>query len=100
MSKRFNEFNIKSPAQKFTGDKVRISKILNREITVIDYSLEDSKFSEAGSKCLYLQIEINGTKNVIFTGSKSLISQIEQVPKSEFPFLATIEQEDQRFQFT
>ncbi|AWW32154.1 hypothetical protein DN752_19530 [Echinicola strongylocentroti] len=98
-AQRFSDFGIKSPSQVFTGDKVKIFRILNREIQVCDYRIEPSKYSEGG-KCLYLQIDVEGVKSVVFTGSNHLIQQIEMVPKTGFPFNTTIIQEDQRFEFT
>jgi hypothetical protein len=58
------------------------------------------KYGTGGTKCLYLQIELNETKHVMFTGSKSLIEMIEQVPKANFPFKTTIITENDRPEFT
>lgn len=97
---QFKDFGIKSKPQTFIGDKIKMNKVLNREIVVHDYRIEDSKYGTGGNKCLYLQIEINDTKHVMFTGSKSLIEMIEQVPKSSFPFKTTIITENDRPEFT
>lgn len=99
MTKRFSDFGIKSPVQMFTGDKIRIQRILNREIQVHDFRIEPSKFGDT-SKCLYLQIEMDGTRYVVFTGSNTLMELIQQVPRAGFPFATTIVQEEQRFEFT
>jgi hypothetical protein len=98
--KQFKEFGIKPKQQGFTGDKIKMSKVLNREIVVLDYKIEDSKYGNGAGKCLYLQIEINDTKHVMFTGSKSLIDMIDQVPKSNFPFRTTIIKENEIPEFT
>lgn len=83
------------------GDKIKIAKVLNREITVHDFRLEDSKFDKNKSgKCLHLQISITGEKHVVFTGSDVLIDLIQQVPKSEFPFTTIIVKEGEHFEFT
>jgi hypothetical protein len=96
--KTFKEFGIKTVLQKnFVGDKVKIERILNREIIVLDFRIEDSKFN---GKCLYLQIQLGEIKYVVFTGSKALLEMIDQVPKSEFPFKTTIVKENERFEFT
>jgi len=97
--KTFKDFGIKINIQAFTGDKLKMNKILNREITVLDYHIEDSKYG-SNKKCLYLQIEINETKYVVFTGSVVLTDTIQKVPKNEFPFKTTIVKEDERFEFT
>jgi hypothetical protein len=97
---QFKDFGIKPKLQSFVGDKIKLSKVLNREVTIHDFRIEDSKYGSGNSKCLYLQIELNDTKHVMFTGSKSLIEMIEQVPKSNFPFKTTIITENERPEFT
>ncbi len=101
---KFSQFDIKAPAKSFVGDKIKMERILNREIVIHEYKLESSKvksYQERGSdKCLYLQISLNDQKYVLFTGSVCLIEQIEQVPKSNFPFTATIVKDNQRLIFT
>ena len=98
----FSQFNIAAPSKGFEGDKIKISRILNREIVVHDFKLNDSKvFKDKGSgKCLQLQISFNNEKYVIFTGSSGLIEVIQQVPENGFPFTATIIKENERFIFT
>lgn len=98
--KQFKDFGIKPTLQSLVGEKIKIDRILNREITVYDYRLEDSKFGKNNSKCLYMQIGVGEEKRVVFTGSKALIETIEQVPKNEFPFVTTITKENERFEFT
>lgn len=98
--KKFKDFGIKSDHAAFVGDKVKISKILNREISVLDFRIEDSKYGGGGSKCLHMQIEVGTTKHVVFTGSKNLIDQIQKVPKTEFPFSTTIVKENEWYEFS
>lgn len=95
--KKFSDFGLKQDIHNFTGNKIAISKILNREIIVHDYKIEDSNFS---GKCLYLQIEYNTEKRVVFTGSKYLLDVIEKIPKTGFPFNTIIIEEDGRFEFS
>ena len=96
--KQFKDFGIKPSIKSLVGDKIKMDRILNREIVVYDYRLEDSKYAD--SKCLYLQISISETKHVVFTGSSVLIETIKQVPKSDFPFETTIVKENEHFEFT
>jgi hypothetical protein len=96
--KSFKEFNIKPALKHFVGDKIKITKVEDREIIIHDWKLEESKFEGKG-KCLYLQIEIDGAKRVVFTGSTVLIQEIEQVPMSEFPITATIVEVDEHYEF-
>lgn len=98
--KRFSEFDIKT-GDSFTGDKIKIDKILNREITVVKYKMETSKFPKNKSgKCLHLQIELSGTKLVVFSGSDFLMNQLSQVEETNFPFIATIVKNNEHFEFT
>jgi hypothetical protein len=98
----FSQFNVKPVSKGFEGDKIRMSKILNREIVVHDFKLENSKvFADSGTgKCLYLQISYNKEKHIVFTSSRGLIEVILQIPSTGFPFTATIVQEGERFLFT
>jgi len=98
----FKSFGIPTIPKGFKGDKIKMSKILNREIVVHDYKLEDSKiYKDRGTgKCLHLQISILGDDHIIFTSSGPLIDAIQQVPKDKFPFQTTIIQESERFIFT
>ena len=100
--KKFSQFNIETPANGFEGDKIKMSKILNREIVVHHYKIEGSKvFNQRGTgKCLHLQISLNGQKHVVFTASSGLINAIQLVPEDGFPFATTIIEENERFLFT
>jgi hypothetical protein len=95
---KFSDFNIKNEQKTFTGDKIKISKILNKSIVVLNYKIEDSKVN--AGKCLYLQIEVNDKKHIVFTGSKMLIESIQKVPEKGFPFETTIVEESEMYQFT
>jgi hypothetical protein len=98
----FNQFNIEYVSKGFEGEKIRIAKILNREIVVHDFKIEDSKvFTDRGScKCLHLQISVDNEKRLVFTSSTGLIEVIQQIPRDGFPFRTTIIQENERFKFT
>ena len=98
--KRFSDFDIKT-GDSFTGDKIKIDKVLNREITVHKYKTEDSKFPKNKSgKCLHMQIELSGAKLIIFSGSDFLMNQLKQIPEDDFPFIATIIKSNEHFEFT
>ena len=96
--KKFSEFNITISTSTFIGDKIKISKILNRQITVHAYKIEASKHFK--NERLDLQIDVNGTKHICFTGSTKLLEQIQQVPQSGFPFETTIVEENDMYLFT
>jgi len=84
-----------------TGSKINITRIMNREVVILDFKIEDSKFPKNKSgKCLFLQIEFDGERRVVFTGSDVLISQIRQVSEENIPFTATIIKNGEYFEFT
>ena len=97
---QFKDFNIKPKSNRFVGDKIKMLKVLNQEIIVHNYKLNDSKFKNSNSeKCLHIQIELKGEKFVLFTGSKVLAETIQQVPEENMPFVTTITKEGETFQF-
>jgi rRNA-processing protein FCF1 len=96
---KFSELNI-TPIEGngFIGDKIKIDRILNREIIVHKFEVKASKYTD---ECLYMQVEIKGIKYVAWTGSKYLRQTIRQIPADKFPFITTIEKkEDDSYQFT
>jgi hypothetical protein len=101
---RFSQFNIKAPSKGFEGGKIKISRILNKEIVVHDFKIEESKvpaFREKGSeKCLHLQISFDNEMHVVFTSGAGLIETIQLVPRDQFPFTTTIVEENDRYKFT
>lgn len=87
----FKYFGIELESKAFIGEKIKIKKVLNLPIIVHGYRIEASDFKDKGNgKCLHLQIELNGTKHVLFTGSINLQDQIAKVPAERFPFKTTI----------
>lgn len=97
---KFSDFGIQINKM-LVGDKIKISKILDIEVLIVDYMIEESKFPKNKSgKCLYLQIELNNEKHVVFTGSDVLINQIQQIDKNKFPFSATIIKKGEHFEFS
>ncbi|MFN8317171.1 MAG: hypothetical protein U0T32_12060 [Chitinophagales bacterium] len=95
--KTFKEFNIKIENKGLDGEKIKVKKILNKEIVVTDFQVKDSKFN---GKCLHLQLESENNKHVLFTGSKVLLEAIEKVPKEGFPFKTTIVMDGDRLMFS
>lgn len=94
--KSFKDFGIKPDHKGFVGDKIKINKVLNREIIVHDFKIEDSKFE---GKRLDMQIQIGENMHVLWTGSKVLMDMIKQVPKVDFPFTVTIVRENESYEF-
>lgn len=97
---KFSDFGIQ-PGKGLLGDKIKIDRVTNKEITVYDYRIVDSKFKEKGNgKRLDMQIEVGGERRVVFTGSTVLQEMIQRVPKENFPFTTKIIRENERYQFT
>lgn len=95
----FKDFNIKPELNAFTGDKIKIDRIVNISIIIHGFKIEESTVKQ-GTKLLTLQIEKNKTKHIVFTGSKVLQQQIIKVPKDKFPFTATIVKNNEYYEFT
>lgn len=98
--KKFSDLNIKTK-RAFVGEKISISKVLNKPITVYASKLNDSKFKQGkASTCLTVQIEVDGRKHVLFTGSAILAEQIQQVEEHNYPFETIIVQQGEHYEFT
>ena len=93
--KQFSELGIKPVSKAFTGDQVKIKRIIGQPITVLGYKIEPSKYPEKGNgKRLTMQIEFEGKKAVVWTGSVYLQELITQVPESSMPFSTKIIEQD------
>lgn len=98
---KFNELGIKPTMPVFTGDKIKLIKILNQEIIVHRYKIEDSKYPEKGNgKRLVLQLEYKESQYILFSGSVTLMDMIKQVPDDKFPLTTTIIKNSERPEFT
>lgn len=99
--RKFSELGIVNNCQPFTGEKIKMAKILNKEIVIHNFRIEDSKYPKNKSgKCLYLQIELDQVKYVVFTGSDVLINTIKEVQPDQLPFSSTIIQEGECYLFS
>jgi len=96
---KFKDLGIENDYSGFIGEKIKIEDVFNKNIKVHKYDIKDSK-KKMNTKCLYLQISIQGTMRVLFTGSSSLMNTIEKISKDKFPFETTIVKKEQRFLFT
>lgn len=98
--KKFSELGIENSTSGFIGDKIKIDRILNREIIVHEFEIKDSKFDNGSGKCLYIQIELDGNKRVLFTGSVVLMDTIQKIADDDFPFTTKIIKDNDHFEFT
>lgn len=101
---KFSQFDIKTPERGLEGEKIKITKILNREVVVHRYRIKDStieSFKNRGSdKCLHLQVSFNNEMYIVFTSGRALLEVIDSVPKDKFPFATTIVEENGMYKFT
>ena len=97
--KQFKDLGIAPPEPGFAGDKIKMNRILNREIIIHKFRVVPSKFESCGLR-LDMQIEINGEKHVAWCSSKGLIETIRQIPEDSFPFKTTIIVDSERYLFS
>ncbi len=95
----FKDLDIKPNITAFVGDKVKVKSLFNQPITILDFKIGPSK-AKPGTELLTLQIERNGEKRVVFTGSTVLMDQINRVPKDKFPLITTIKGDNEYYEFT
>ena len=96
--KEFKDFGLKPIEKNFIGDKIKMDRILNREIIIHAYRVDKSKV-DSGT-CLTMQIEIVNEKRIVFTSGKFLTHSLNQIPKDGFPFKTTIVKQDWQYEFS
>jgi len=96
---QFKDFKIEQTNDSLIGDKIKVERLLGKEIIVEKFKIEDSK-KFAGEKCLHMQILKGEDRHVIFTSALSLIDMIQRVPEDKFPFKTTIIKPNDRFVFS
>ena len=82
------------------GDKVKIANILNKEIIVTNYRVQNSK-QKKDTKCVTIQFVYPGFDEpyVVFTGSTVLQRQLEEY-EHKLPFRAIVKQISNYYTFT
>lgn len=71
----------------FEGSHVKIDEILNKEITLLGFKRQKSKLNN--DDYMIIAFDCDGEKHVTFTGSKILLSKLEEYG-NEIPFEVTI----------
>jgi hypothetical protein len=97
-TKKFSDFGIVAEYTGFTGTKMKVNEILNLEIKIYDFKIEPST-SKPGTMRLVLDFELHGKRKIVFTSAKILQQTIQKVPKTDFPFDATIVLKEQHLEF-
>ena len=100
--KKFARFNIQAATQAFEGDRIKIDRVFNKLIVVEAFEIRDSKFKDKGNgKYLLMQVYVDNTKRVVWTGSIHLMEIIQKIEKKDFPFETTIiKNNNDRYEFT
>lgn len=88
--KRFGDLGIQQVDDRkiFNCPQVSISDVINCEIEVVDF-IPNMKTPHGDGRCL-VQYRQNGKEGKFFTNSSAIKSVLEQIPKTEFPFITTI----------
>lgn len=82
------------------GNKLKLDDVVNREITVLDYRIKESRYKKENcEKCLTLQLKLEDKTYVMFTGSNVLRDQVDKY-KHKIPFITTIKKIDRYYTFT
>lgn len=95
----FKSMGIKPAEKPLSGEKIKANKILNLDIIVHDFRIEDSKFYK-NTKCLHLGIELDGVRHIVFMQGNILVQTIQQIPVDRFPFKTKIIKENGRYEFS
>lgn len=96
----FKDLGVESTPSNLIGDKIKVTKVLDKPIEVHNYIIGPSKKFE-GEEYLSLQVKFNDEMHVIFSRSKGLMDLLRKIPKDKIPFTATIIKDDhERLIFT
>lgn len=85
--RKFSDLNV-TLDRRFVGQRIRINTVLDANIVIHDFDFRKSKVCKEDGKdvCLYLDIEINKERRLIWGNYPYMIKQLEQVDRSNLPF--------------
>lgn len=95
---QFKDLGIQEPKTGLIGDKIKVERLLDKEIEVERYQIEPSKHFKGD--CLHMQIKKGEDRFVAFTSGTILINMIKQIPLDKFPFKTVIRKENDRYKFS
>lgn len=89
--RKFSDLNV-TLDRRFVGQRIRINTVLDADIVIHDFDFRKSKVCKEDGKdvCLYIDIEINGERRLIWGNYPYMITQLEQVDRSNLPFACKI----------
>lgn len=94
--KKFSDFNINNTLDNkniFPVAVISIEELTNCEIEVLDFQANVK--TRHGEGRYVVKVKYEGIERKFFTNATPLKEALDQIPKDEFPFIATIKQ--QRF---
>ena len=94
---RFCDF-VADEEKPFSGDKVRLNDLVNKELIIIRYKIKPSKYKDKSDRCAIVQFKYNDgdAEKVFFTGSSVIIGQLEKYSE-RLPFVAVIRRIDRYY---
>ena len=78
---------------------MRLADLLGKPIVVLAYQIMNSKFDDNNGKCMKLQIEMDGEKRILFTGSQ-VLQDLTQKYAGMIPFETTIIRQNRYITFS
>jgi len=99
---KFADFADTSACPIMDGKKVPLNDVLEKEIVVINYRINKTKYTDAKNpECLTVQFTFAKTDehNVFFSGSSVLMGQLERY-KDKLPFSTVIKRVGKYFTFS
>lgn len=97
IAKPFKQLGIKPKIESFSGDKIKIEKVLNQEIIIHKFKIVPSKFE---GERLDMQIEFKNENRFLWTPAKYLIQTIQLINPEDFPIKTTIVKIDEHLEFS
>lgn len=97
--KRFSELGIKIKPEKMAGVRGHLKHVLEQEILVCDFRIKPSKFPQKSEQCLWIQYKHNDKLYVAFSIAQFLMIQLQELPEGWQPFLATITNKNEVYEF-
>ena len=79
--------------RRFSGQRIRINNVLDRQVIVHDMEIRESKIKSKDAsiqQCVYIDLEVDGERRLLFGSYRYIIEQCTKIPKDSYPFSCTI----------
>ncbi|MES2287533.1 MAG: hypothetical protein V4547_17695 [Bacteroidota bacterium] len=97
--KKFSELGIKLKPTKMPGQRGHLRHVLEKEILVCDFRIKPSKFPQKSEQCLWIQYKIDDKLFVAFSIAQFLMIQLKELPEGWEPFITTITNKNEIYEF-